>query len=124
MDLSWRPPSYVLQLLSNKHCEAEFEEFQAQLNTSIPIYQKVPTADAVHLPYHSGLHCSFFFFFLLLLLFFWLHSVACRIIVPQPGIEPASPAVEAWSLNHWTTREIPVVSFSKFQAFQTRQLNK
>ena len=23
-----------------------------------------------------------------------------------PGIQPASPAVEAWSLNNWTTREL------------------
>ena len=30
---------------------------------------------------------------------------ACGILVPQPGIEPASPAWEAQSLNHWTTRE-------------------
>ena len=27
--------------------------------------------------------------------------------VPQPRIEPMPPAVEAWSLNHWTTREVP-----------------
>ena len=26
---------------------------------------------------------------------------------PQPGIEPMPPAVEAWSLNHWITREVP-----------------
>ena len=24
-----------------------------------------------------------------------------------PGIEPMSPAVEVWSLNHWTAREVP-----------------
>ena len=28
-----------------------------------------------------------------------------RILVPQPGIEPAPSAVEAQSLNHWTARE-------------------
>ena len=28
-------------------------------------------------------------------------------ILPQPGMEPSSPAVEAWILNHWTTREVP-----------------
>ena len=30
--------------------------------------------------------------------------------IPQPGIEPASPAVEAlqvWSLHLWTPREVP-----------------
>ena len=31
-----------------------------------------------------------------------------RILVSQPGIEPVSAAVEAWSLNHGTTREVPV----------------
>ena len=41
---------------------------------------------------------SFFFFF--------CHP-ACGILVPQPEIEPVPPAVEAWSLNHWTTREVP-----------------
>ena len=33
--------------------------------------------------------------------------VACSILVPQPGIEPVPPAVEAQSLNPWTTREVP-----------------
>ena len=28
------------------------------------------------------------------------------ILVPQPRIQPTSPAVEAWSLNRWTTREV------------------
>ena len=27
----------------------------------------------------------------------------------QTGIEPMPPALKAWSLNHWTTREFPVV---------------
>ena len=29
------------------------------------------------------------------------------ILVPQQDIEPAHPALEAQSLNHWTTREVP-----------------
>ena len=37
--------------------------------------------------------------------------MACRILVPLPGIEPASPAIEALSLNHWTTREVPRFAF-------------
>ena len=37
--------------------------------------------------------------------------VACRILVPWPGIEPVTPALGACSLNHWTTREIPDHSF-------------
>ena len=32
---------------------------------------------------------------------------ACRILVPQPGIEPTPPVVEVQNLNHWATREFP-----------------
>ena len=32
--------------------------------------------------------------------------MACGILVPRPGIEPMSPALEAWGLNHWTTRKV------------------
>ena len=41
------------------------------------------------------------FFFLI-----YAHHEACGILVPQPGVEPMPPAVEAWSLSHWTTREV------------------
>ena len=49
-------------------------------------------------------HCSNFFFF-------WLHLKACRTLVPLPGIELLSPAVERWSPNHWTwtDREFPEI---------------
>ena len=32
----------------------------------------------------------------------WLNCLACRILVPRPGIEPVPQAVEAWSkpLDH------------------------
>ena len=33
--------------------------------------------------------------------------VACWILIPWPRIKPASPVVETWSLNHWTTSEVP-----------------
>lgn len=36
--------------------------------------------------------------------------MACEILVPLLGIEPVCDlAVEAWILNHWLTREAPVV---------------
>lgn len=49
---------------------------------------------------------AFNFFFKLCdsLLFFY---VACRILVPCPRIRPVSPALEACSLNHLTTRKVP-----------------
>ena len=43
--------------------------------------------------------------------FFWPLCHVCRILVFQPGIEPVPPAVEAWSLNHCTAREVPRNSF-------------
>ena len=32
---------------------------------------------------------------------------ACRIVVPQPGIEPTDSAVEDQSLNHLAARKVP-----------------
>ena len=37
--------------------------------------------------------------------------MACRILVPRPGIEPVSSALEGQSLNYWLAREIPRVVF-------------
>lgn len=44
---------------------------------------------------------GFFFFFGCTL---WL----ARTLVPHPGIELMSPAVEAQSINHWTSGGVPV----------------
>ena len=54
-------------------------------------------------PVHHGI------FILNLTFFFFLGSchVLHEILVPQLGFEPVLPAVEAWSLNSWTTREVP-----------------
>ena len=32
-----------------------------------------------------------------------------EILFAQPGIEPVPPALKAWNLNHWITREIPIL---------------
>ena len=40
-------------------------------------------------------------------LFFFFGRIVWHVELPLPGIEPMPPAVEAWNLNHWTTREIP-----------------
>ena len=45
----------------------------------------------------------------LIFFFFFFGRTACGILVPRPGIEPAPPAVEAQSLNRWTTREFPAL---------------
>ena len=52
----------------------------------------------------------------LFLLIYWLHQAfiaACRILVPQPRIEPWPPALGAHSLKHLVTREIPRVDTFK-----------
>ena len=35
--------------------------------------------------------------------------------LPQSGIEPVPPALGAWNLNHWTSREVPNVPSIKLQ---------
>ena len=35
------------------------------------------------------------------------HHTACGILVHQPGFEPMHSALEVWSPNHLTTREVP-----------------
>ena len=32
-------------------------------------------------------------------------------VVPLPGIGPMPPAVEVWSLHHWTSRKVPSFLF-------------
>ena len=70
----------------------------------------------LHFHYHSApnillyLFLKFIYIVFLVSYFvfiFWLHHAAFGILVPQPGIEPSPPALEAQSLNHWTTREVP-----------------
>ena len=41
-------------------------------------------------------------------LFIWPHPTDCRILSPQPEIEPMPPAEEAQSPDHWPAREVPV----------------
>ena len=53
----------------------------------------------------QGSSNSFFFFFC------WgPHHTACGISVAQPGIEPRPLTLRAQSPNHWTARELPVVT--------------
>ena len=37
--------------------------------------------------------------------------MACEVLVPPPGVEPAPTALAAQSLNHWTTREVQLSAF-------------
>ena len=54
---------------------------------------------------------SLFFFFLIYLFILAAPDLSCSMwdLVPQPGIKPGPPALGAWSLTHWTTREVPLL---------------
>ena len=41
--------------------------------------------------------------------YFFFSTVPTR---DQPGIKPVPPALGAWSLNLWITREVPILPFS------------
>ena len=58
--------------------------------------------------------------FLAALFFFFHQHKACRTLVPQPGIEPTPPAVEAQSLNHWTSRKVPQQHFKNTDCVRVR----
>ena len=66
--------------------------------------------DRIYLPPLKHFLCYLFLLYFWLLLFFlilWVWHMARGILVAQPRMEPTSPAMEAWSLNHWTTRTSP-----------------
>ena len=50
--------------------------------------------------YEINNFCQFYF------LIFWLCHAARGILVPQPGVAPSSPALEAWSRNYWTSGKV------------------
>ena len=62
----------------------------------------------------SFLSVSISFSFLSLFNFLSAHHVTCGILVPRPGIEPVSPAVEPPSPNPWTAREVPPSAFPHY----------
>ena len=37
-----------------------------------------------------------------------LKLMSMESVMPQPGIKPMSPAVQVWSLNLWTARDITI----------------
>lgn len=49
-------------------------------------------------------------------------SIACRILVPLPGIKPVSPTWQGIFLNHWTTREVPYSLFSNISERQSSEM--
>ena len=52
--------------------------------------------------------------------FVYLLATAGGRLVPRQGIKPAPPAVDLWSLNYWTTREVPSFIFKGYKSGPTK----
>ena len=76
----------------------------------------------VYVIYYSHYHCitnylklselkqhKFINLFIYLFISIWPCHTECGILFARPGKEPMPPALEALSLNHWTTREFPQI---------------
>ena len=60
-------------------------------------------------------------FYLFFLFFSGCAAWHVGILVPQPVIKPGPPAVEVWSPNHWTAREVQYSHFFERKlAFEVR----
>ena len=64
----------------------------------------------IEMVFYKAQHNLYAFFFSFLYLF-WLYHMAYRILVLQSGTKPASPPLEAKSLNHWTAIEVLNIIF-------------
>ena len=57
---------------------------------------------------HSNIMKDVLLIFLIFKKIFEPPHRAHGILIPQPSIKLTSPALEEQSLNHWTTREVPI----------------
>ena len=76
--------------------------------------QALPSLENYFFPFFLTQSSSFFLLLLLFtFFFFWPHLAACTILVSQPEMELAPPAVKPWNLNHQTTSAVPILLISK-----------
>ena len=94
-----------LPLSPSQHSGYRFPPDRASSLSFLPCVQKGPMLGLLLCccPLEIPNHFVLVFFFLAA-----PHSL--RDLSSPPGIEPAPPAVEARSLNHWTAREVPIIS--------------
>ena len=55
---------------------------------------------------------------------FFFGQTACRILVPQPGIQPRPSAVKVQSLSHWIAREFQFGLFGKYSFWVAHEKGK
>ena len=56
---------------------------------------------------------ALFIYFFLDILFYLAALHGMQDLVPQPGIKPMPPAVEAQSHNHWNSREVTTMALKR-----------
>ena len=54
----------------------------------------------------------------IILFSFWPHHILCGIL--GPGIEPGTPALGAWSLNHWKPENSLILLFLNTYLYEDR----
>ena len=98
---------YLSGLSADPPQEYFFYRLQNTYNSLVPLRGQLTwsTSYLLSLGVRGFVQITFLSFFSFLF-FFLPHHMACRILLPWPGIKPMPHAVEAWSLNHWTTREV------------------
>ena len=52
----------------------------------------------------------------------WILSCSTWDLVPQSGIKPRPPALRAWRLSHWTTRQVPGANVLSWEMFPEVQV--
>ena len=88
--------------------EAERRWKERQIREDIPAGTLTLTP---FLPWDRMVDKWVFFFFLFKI--FGHTGWHVEILVPRPRIEPAPPALEVQSLNHWTAREVRTTDLTK-----------
>ena len=52
--------------------------------------------------------------------FFLLHHSACGTLILWPGVKPAPPGLEAWSINYWINRQVPWILQNEYRFLRQR----
>ena len=68
------------------------------------MWRLLPPPQSPYLPHPPNMHGFYYYYYYY---YFWPCHIAWGILVPWPGVEPTPSAVEAWSLNHWNSKEVP-----------------
>lgn len=71
---------------------------------AVPIY--IPVNSVWGFPFLHNLASIYYLWVFYLFIFFWLHPVAMWHLSSLTTDRPMPPVSGAWSLNHWTNREV------------------